>query len=602
MFPAKSPRILFNFSLATLFSALVSLSMNAFATTLTMQSPSNGGTISGTITMSVSLSSTSGVNTVEFFRAPYSGGTCHESSATEISWVAPATTSSITFNTESIPNGTYCFYAIAYTTGSPVASNIVWDTDSNPLSLTMLSPANGTRISGTSSSVSVSLTTTSGVSTVNFYRAPYTPSTAACDESHATEIGSAAASTTTSISLNTKSISNGIYCFYAVTSGTAPAAASNTVFPVVSNVPTTCTPISSMTETDPSGWNMYTYFINDPTGSSGPYFGAGQWPNDPNADSWYFINLAYLGFVDLMSSSTYVSQNPNNNVPDYIQYYLEHVNSDYSIGPTGGGAHPDSNDSYAATLLSLAAAYYRVTCNASFFSGSVYISSLGANVEVLAALKSIATNNLVNPRMSFNGGSLVRVFQSAADGGSASAYYDVAYVEDNSEDYEGLADFGNLLTALADSSASTYLNSAALIPPAVAGTYTLGEWNAVPGFENYVSINSNGVVSVANPESPQFYPDGVSGLFPQAHAMAGISESMFSGGWDYLQTYFPDYQTYEAYSSDPWTLLGLAAAYNGNPAAANNILNETKKDGGIPINDMGFYRRIVLYLDDGFVY
>jgi hypothetical protein len=77
---------------------------------------------------------------------------------------------------------------------------------------------------------------------------------------------------------------------------------------------------------------------------------------------------------------------------------------------------------------------------------------------------------------------------------------------------------------------------------------------------------------------------------------------MFNGGWTFLQTYFPNYETYNAYSSDPWTLLGLAAAYNANPTVANNILSETKQDPGIPLNEMGFYRRIVLFLDNGFVY
>jgi hypothetical protein len=600
---ARSFPLAFPSFTSIVLTMVLGTAMVAAGQTLTMVSPSNGGTTSGTITMSVSLSTTSGVNSVGFFRAPYAGGNCEESSATEISWVnmSPlASTTSISFDTTSISNGTYCFYAIAYTGGSPIASNIVWDTNSNALGLTMLSPASGARISGTNSTVSVSLTTTSGVSTVNFYRAPYTPTSAACDENSATEIGSAPASSTTSIGFNTESLSNGTYCFYAVTSGSAPSAASNIVFPVVSNVPASCTPVSSMATDYPSNFNMLQGFTNDnPVEPATSFFSAGGWAN-----SWYFINLGYLGFVDLMSSPEYVSQNPTNNIPDYILFYIQNVNADYSIGPIPQtDDNPDSDDSFAATFLSLSAAYYRVTCNSGFFSQIVQTKNVG-NVTVLQALKNIATNNLVNPRMSLNGGSLVRVFQSAEDAGT-SGYYNVALVEDNSEDYEGLMDFGNLLTALGDSSASTYFDSAAQIPAAVAGTYTLGEWDGVPGFENAVQ-DSSGVVSVDPQGQPQFYPTAVSGVYPQLHEMAGLPESMFIGGWNFLQTYFPNYTTYNDTCTDPWTLLGLADAYNGDPTTANTILTNTRSQqsycGSFTLYEWGFYRRTALYLQNGFVY
>ncbi len=91
----------------------------------------------------------------------------------------------------------------------------------------------------------------------------------------------------------------------------------------------------------------------------------------------------------------------------------------------------------------------------------------------------------------------------------------------------------------------------------------MGEWGGVPRFLNMVQVNSQtGAVNVVFLQgSPQFYPDGVSGLFPQIYQMDKMPKSMFSGGWDFLQTYFPNYQTYNAYSSAPWTSLGLAAAF-----------------------------------------
>ena len=104
---------------------------------------------------------------------------------------------------------------------------------------------------------------------------------------------------------------------------------------------------------------------------------------------------------------------------------------------------------------------------------------------------------------------------------------------------------------------------------------------------------------MSNP-SPTFYPDGASQIFPQAYRVP-VPSSMYAGGWTFLRSTF-DFESPSVSSSDPWTIIGLAATYNGDNNTANAMLSKTRNWGGPPINDWGFYRRIVLYQMYGFVY
>ncbi|MBC7429909.1 MAG: hypothetical protein H7336_14945 [Bacteriovorax sp.] len=81
--------------------------------------------------------------------------------------------------------------------------------------------------------------------------------------------------------------------------------------------------------------------------------------------------------------------------------------------------------------------------------------------------------------------------------------------------------------------------------------------------------------------------------------------SQYDAGWNFLNTYFPKYKTYE-YDSDPWTLIGLAAAQNGNRVLAEDMQIKTvsghNAGKAIPINNWSFYRRISLQLQKGINY
>jgi Bacterial Ig domain len=522
-------------------------------TTATMVSPSNGSNISGTINFSVSVNAPNGYASIAFWVD---------------NWTRVGTNSSpsLSYNTTALSNGNHNFFVtVLDSSGNALAaSNIVTANVQNssiPV-LSMTSPTGGT-VSG---AITVSTSANTSVSSVTFY-----------NDSWSNPIGTVS-STPYQMSFNTAILGNGNHTFWATAQNTAGSGASNIVTVNVqnSNPSPSCTPIAAKASVDQNGFDMLAAFNNTNTGATGPYFGAGNWTS-----SWYFLNIAYLGYVDLMPST----------VKGYIGYYLSHTNADWSID-----TNPDSDDSFAATQLSLAAAYYRVTCDQAFFSTAVS----GKNVTVLQALKNIATNNLVNA--AFPNG-LVHVFQQASQ-------FPIAYDEDNSEDYKGLEDFGNFLNSIGDSSASTYLNAAAKIASGMQQTYTNNVYNGtttnhnylnLPGFLNAWQEDSGftGPLPMSNP-SPTFYPDGASQIFPQAYRVP-VPSSMYSGGWTFLRSTF-DFESPSVSSSDPWTIIGLAATYNGDNNTANAMLSKTRNWGGPPINDWSFYRRIVLYQMYGFVY
>jgi hypothetical protein len=523
------------------------------STTATMTSPANGATIAGTVTIAASISTSGTYSSVAFWAD---------------NWTRIGSNSSpqLSYNTAQLANGNHNFFVtVLDSAGNALAaSNIITANVQNSAipSLTMSAPANGANVSGT---ITVSTSVNTSVSSVTFY-----------GDSWSNPIGTVSA-TPYQISFNTASLANGNHSFWATAQNAAGSGASNVVTVSVQNSgpPPGCTPIAAMTSVDQNGFDMLNAFNSVPPGGPGPYFGAGNW-----TASWYYLNIGYLGYVDLMPAT----------VKGYVAYYLAHTNADWSID-----TNPDSDDSFASTLLALASAYYRVACDQAFFSTTVS----GKGVTVLQALKSIADNNLVNARFS-NG--MVHTFQSASQ-------WPIAYDEDNSENYKGLHDFGNFLTSIGDSSASTYLNTAAGIASGMQQTYTSNVFNGtvtspnylnLPGFMNAWQQDSGytGQLPMNNP-NPAFYPDAASQIFPQAYRVP-VPSSMYAGGWTFLRTF--DFESNAVDQADPWTIIGLAATYNGDNTTANAMLTKTRGFSGVPIHEWGFYRRIVLYQQYGFIY
>ncbi|MES2308181.1 MAG: hypothetical protein V4507_04915 [Verrucomicrobiota bacterium] len=347
--------------------------------------------------------------------------------------------------------------------------------------------------------------------------------------------------------------------------------------------------------------------------TAGRFAGAYTVAEDDARLNWYFANLGLLGFVDVIPTQ----------VKTYMNLYLANLNANFSINDvyfnivsgrvdfnsfyypveytnpdTKEKQYSDSDDSYAATFLSLCARYYAVTGDKAWFNSVIP----GKGITVLEALKKIANNNLIASQWP-NG--LTHVFQSAS-------VYPIAYTEDNAEAYRGLTDFAVLVNNLGD--------------PTLGASYTKIANKIAYGIQTYMYVNNlksgstllnmsgfyntwenkGNFNSVGDPlESPlTFYPDGVTQIFTEAYRV-GIPSVFYNSGWNVLNKYFPNYTTY-AYDEDPWLLIGLAAAYHGNSSLAQAMqaktLNGYAAGKVIPINNWGFYRRISIYLQTGKAY
>lgn len=336
---------------------------------------------------------------------------------------------------------------------------------------------------------------------------------------------------------------------------------------------------------------------------TGPYIGGYTVEKNDSRLSWYFASIALIGFVDRIPDD----------VKNYMNLYLRSTSADFSIKDiffdvgadgvnfnspqyeaNGVGQFSDSDDSYAATILSLAARYYEVTCDKSWF----YSMVPGKEYTVLDALKNIATNNLIKSQWP-NG--LIHVFQNAP------VYY-IAYTEDNAEAYRGLVDFAVLLRSFGEGSATTYQSAADKVAAAMqnilfvnnlaSGAIALNK----PGYA-YVWGNN---ISFSAPAEPlnnpvKFYPDAVTQIFPEAYCM-NMPQYQHDAGWNFLDSMFPLYTT-NAYENDPWVLIGLAAANAGKNDLAQKMQAKAENSFAsgipVPINNWSFHRRIALKLQTG---
>jgi hypothetical protein len=196
---------------------------------VTLTSPVNGATVSGTITVAANASDNIGVTKVEFYR---DGSTLIGSDTT-----APY---SVSFSTTTLANGTHSFSAKAYdTAGQSTTSAISTLTVSNPVtdappSVTLTSPVNGATVSGTIT-VAANASDNVGVTKVEFYR------------DGSTLIGTDTTAAF-SVGFSTTMLANGTHSFYAKaydTAGQSTTSATSTV--TVSNTVTDPPPLVTLT-------------------------------------------------------------------------------------------------------------------------------------------------------------------------------------------------------------------------------------------------------------------------------------------------------------------------------------------------------------------
>lgn len=297
---------------------------------------------------------------------------------------------------------------------------------------------------------------------------------------------------------------------------------------------------------------------------SGPYAG-GYLVAPAGYLNWYFANLGLLAFVDRVPGE----------VKAYLALYIAHLRPDFSIedvvfsnpyDPGAGTAAPraqDSDDSYAATFLSLAARYVHVTKDRAWLDTN------------LATLKAMAERNLIASQES-NG--LVHVFQDRAK-------YPFAYTQDNCEAFHGLRDFAVLLTEIGDPAASRYRTAADAIASAISKTMFL------PTDRAFGVIYGTAVA----PLGVTFYPDAVTQAFPRGHGLP-VNAAEDDGAWAFLAKTAPAWWT-GTHDKAPFMILGYAAALRGDTTAAlaqqAHLRSLVKTDrGAAGIHELGYYQRI----------
>src|SRR5216684_799029 len=186
--------------------------------TVSITSPTNGATVSGTISVVASASSSVGIASVQFLVDGANFG-------------APATTSpyTVSLNTTTLSNGNHTLAATAKdTAGNSATSAAITVTVSNtpppPPTVSITSPTNGATVSGTISVVA-SASSSVGIASVQFLV-------------DGANFGAPATTSPYTVSLNTTTLSNGNHTLAATAKDTAGNSATSAAITVtVSNTP-----------------------------------------------------------------------------------------------------------------------------------------------------------------------------------------------------------------------------------------------------------------------------------------------------------------------------------------------------------------------------
>jgi hypothetical protein len=279
--------------------------------------------------------------------------------------------------------------------------------------------------------------------------------------------------------------------------------------------------------------------------------------------NWYFANLGLWPFVGRMPAT----------VRRYLACYLAHCDPvdwrirdalfsfDTGVPVFTGTQASDSDDSYAATFLSLVVRYVRVSGDGAWWQ------------QHLPQLKQLAWHNLglsVKP-----GSGLVRVFQDAQRS-------DIAYLMDNCEVWRGLTDFAQLLRQQADPDAAAWQALADGVRRGVRGLFSRGDGMFLPSDD------------LQHPGTA-FYPDGTAQVFPQAFGVLD-GGTLTDAAWQALNQGWPGWAQ-GGYDPYPWMVLGWCAALRDEVALARAqqammVARFASDRGLVTINELGFHERI----------
>ena len=255
----------------------------------------------------------------------------------------------------------------------------------------------------------------------------------------------------------------------------------------------------------------------------------------------YYSNLAATGLThDPASYGTvqrwmhwYIS---HLNLPDKWGLYGTIYDYDYINGTETSKADADSTDSYAATFLSLAWAFYQTGDP----SAQSYIKTLSSQLDSIS-------------------GVLTKTQQS--DGLTWSKPdYQIKYLMDNCEAYRGLRDLASLFqSAFGDSSKAAYYNAAAdSMLQGINGMWMNGNW----------AVYKDNAGNLKAPAMGTWYPDATSQVFPVLMGVVPANDARSTQVYASLNAAWPGWPTmsYNAQDPFPWILVGDAAALMGDTA------------------------------------
>jgi hypothetical protein len=283
--------------------------------------------------------------------------------------------------------------------------------------------------------------------------------------------------------------------------------------------------------------------------------------------NWYFTNLGILPIIQYLNAADLDLY-----IRTYLDVYLRRLEPNSSIqdinfsgAPTGAFqlVLADSDDSYAATTLSIVARYLRASQNWTWWDANK------------VKLKIMAYRNLA---MAMKTNGMSSVFQAPRNRDNS-----LGYLMDNCEVFRGLRDYAALLRERGETIDGNYYDSFAT---RITDRIKLSLFDTTrSGF-----IPSDG----DNRAGTAFYADTTCQVFPQAFGLSELS-TYFDKAWVYLNKTTPGWEDgrYDAY---PWAVLGFVAARRGATAQAQTqmrmVENRFAGDRGVvTINELGFYQR-----------
>lgn len=294
----------------------------------------------------------------------------------------------------------------------------------------------------------------------------------------------------------------------------------------------------------------------------------------------YYANLAAIGMVK--DPTRYVQ------VENWMRWYIAHLNRsdkwnlggtmyDYNIvnGAEVSTGDADSTDSYAATFLSLAYAYF-ATGNPAAQS---YVRSISADIDLIGQV-------------------LAQTQQS--DGLTwAKPDYQIKYLMDNSEVFRGLADVSTLFGSMGDSAKQVYYGT-------LATNCQRGVWSMWLG-KNW-AVYKDALGRLAAPTLATWYPDASSQVYPVLYGVVPGTDSRAQTAYTNFNSAWPKWPqlSYNAQDPFPWVMVADAAALMGDKTRVNTYATSARAkwvNAGFPWTwysmEAGWYLRLAAFMQGG---